>query len=146
MNTPSLFDPGPSAPPRNDAAPLAGGACVKGRNTSPNSTSARLPLSPPTLRQAPSTSSAAACRIAGHAKDLRARVQTLAGHGPHGTVDALSQAALGVKPQTCTARRGQLAEMGMVADFGERGRTASGRPAAVWVMATCSSGLEGGAV
>lgn len=63
-----------NTPPRNDAAPLAGGAGVNGPNTSPDSTFARLPLMPPVRNDAPETSRVAAGRIAGHAGTLRAAV------------------------------------------------------------------------
>ena len=139
MNTP-LFD---------DAAPLTGGAGVNGPNASPNSTFARLPLMPPVRNDAPETSRVAADRIAGHAKDLRARVLAfIVEQGPHGATDDEGEAVLGIKPQTYTPRRGELVALGLVVDSGRRRNTASGRPAAVWVTpnhAPPSPKPEGGA-
>ena len=140
MNTP-LFD---------DAAPLAGGAGVNGPNTTPDSTLARLPLTPPARHNAPAgTSGVAADRIAGHAKDLRARVLAfIVEQGPHGAIDDEGEAVLGIKPQTYTPRRGELVALGLVVDSGRRRNTASGRPAAVWVTpnhAPPSPKPEGGA-
>ena len=144
--TATLFDPDPPDP-RNDAAPLAGGAGVNGPNTSPDSTSARLPLTPPARHNAPpGTSGVAADRIAGHAKDLRARVLAfIVGQGPHGATDDEGEAVLGIKPQTYTPRRGELVALGLVVDSGRRRNTASGRPAAVWVTPNHASKPEGGA-
>jgi hypothetical protein len=95
----------------------------------------RLPLTPPARHNAPAgTSGVAADRIAGHAKDLRARVLAfIVGQGPHGATDDEGEAFLGIKPQTYTPRRGELVALGLVVDSGRRRNTASGRPAAVWV-------------
>lgn len=139
-----------NTPPRNDAAPLAGGAGVNGPNTSLDSTLARLPLTPPARHNAPAgTSGVAADRIAGHAKDLRARVLAfIVEQGPHGATDDEGETALGIKCQTYTPRRGELVALGLVVDSGRRRNTASGRPAAVWVTpnhATPTPKPEGGA-
>jgi len=136
MNTPTLFDPGaPDHPTKDDAAPLAGGAGVNSPNTSSDSTVARLPLIPPARHNAPAgTSGVAADRIAGHANILRARVFAfIVQQGPHGATDDEGEAALGIKPQTYTPRRGELVALGLVVDSGRRRSTASGRPAAVWM-------------
>ena len=124
----------PDAPPENDAAPTGIGAGVNGPNTSPDSTFVRLPLTPPARRNAPQgTSDVAAGRIAGYAKDLRARVLAfIVEQGPHGATDDEGEAVLGIKPQTYTPRRGELVALGLVVDSGRRRNTASGRPAAVW--------------
>ena len=146
MIAPNLFDPGP---PKDDDAPRPGsnGASAEDQ-TSPNLT--RLPLTPPARRNAPAgTSSVAADRIAGHAKDLRARVLAfIVEQGPHGAIDDEGEAVLGIKPQTYTPRRGELVALGLVVDSGRRRNTASGRPAAVWVTpnhAPHSPKPEGGA-
>ncbi|MBX3404147.1 MAG: hypothetical protein KF699_12115 [Phycisphaeraceae bacterium] len=96
---------------------------------------ARLPLTPPARHNAPAgTSGVAADRIAVHAKDLRARVLAfIVGQGPHGATDDEGEAALGIKCQTYTPRRGELVALGLVVDSGRRRNTVSGRPAAVWV-------------
>ena len=92
-------------------------------------------LTPPARRNAPQgTSDVAAGRIAGYAKDLRARVLAfIVEQGPHGATDDEGEAVLGIKPQTYTPRRGELVALGLVVDSGRRRNTASGRPAAVWV-------------
>lgn len=127
-----------NTPPRNDAAPLAGGASVNGRNTAPYSMLARLPLAPPAHHNAPpGTSSVAADRIAGHARTLRAAVlRFIVAQGPHGATDDEGEAALGIKPQTYTPRRGELVALGLVVDSGRRRNTSSDRPAAVWIAST----------
>ncbi len=138
----TLFDPDPPDP-KNDAAPLAGGAGVNGPNTSPDVT--RLPLTPPAHHNAPAgTSGVAADRIVGYAKDLRARVLAfIVGQGPHGATDDEGEAVLGIKPQTYTPRRGELVKLGAVVDSGRRRKTGSGRPAAVWVAATSATAGPG---
>lgn len=137
-------DPPGDGPPRNDAAPLAGGAGVNIPSGTPELT--RLPLIPPACGNAPrGTSRVAAGRIAVPAKDLRARVlayivkQTL-----NGATDDEGEAALGIKPQTYTPRRGELVALGLVVDSGRRRNTTSGRPAAVWVAST-SARIDSGA-
>ncbi len=150
MIAPNLFDPGPPDPdPKKDAAPRLGrnGASADDQ-TSQHRT--RLPLTPPARHNAPSgTSGVAADRIAGHAKDLRARVLAfIVEQGPHGATDDEGEAALGIKPQTYTPRRGELVALRLVVDSGRRRNTASGRPAAVWVTtnhAHPSPKPEGGA-
>jgi hypothetical protein len=103
---------------------------------------ARVPLTPPAHHNAPAgTSGVAAGRIAGHAKDLRARVLAfIVEQGPHGATDDEGEAALGIKPQTYTPRRGELVALGLVVDSGRRRRTASGRPAAVWIVPRFATG------
>lgn len=132
-----------NAPLFDDAAPLAGGAGVNRPNTSPDPT--RLPLTPPARHNAPAgTSDVAADRIAGHAKDLRARVLAfIVEQGPHGATDDEGEAALGIKPQTYTPRRGELVALRLVVDSGRRRPTASGRPAAVWVLSEFAPKTEG---
>ena len=134
-SVPPLFPRPPDTdPPKNDAAPLAGGAGVNGPNTSPDSTLARLPLMPPVRNDTPETSRVAAGRIAGHAKDLRARVLAfIVRQGPRGATDDDGEPVLGIRCSTYTPRRNELVELGLVVDSGRRRNTASGRPAAVWV-------------
>lgn len=123
-----------NTPPINDAAPLAGGAGVNGPNAGPDSTLARLPLTPPARAGAPETSRLAADRIAGHARTLRARVLAfIMQQGAHGATDDEAEAVLGIKPQTYTPRRGELVALELVVDSGRRRPTSSGRSAVVWV-------------
>jgi hypothetical protein len=142
----TLFD---SRPPKDDDAPRPGSnGASAGDQTSEHRT--RLPLTPPARHNAPAgTSGVAADRIAGHAKDLRARVLAfIVEQGPHGATDDEAESALGIKPQTYTPRRGELVALGLVVDSRRRRNTASGRPAAVWIAATHadrSPGADGGA-
>lgn len=127
----TLFDPDPS---KHDDAPRSGNSGASADDqTSEHRT--RLPLTPPARHNAPAgTSSVAADRIAGHTKNLRARVLGfIVAQGPHGATDDEGESVLGIKPQTYTPRRGELVALGLVVDSGRRRNTASGRPAAVWV-------------
>lgn len=143
---PTLFDP---SPPRDDDAPRPGSnGTSAGSRTSEHRTS--LPLTPPARHNAPpGTSSVAADRTAGHAKDLRVReLAFIVSLGRHGATDDEGEAVLGLKPQTYTPRRGELVALGLVEDSGRQRTTSSGRPAAVWVTrnhAHPSLGPEGGA-
>lgn len=136
MIAPNLFDPGPPNP-KDDDAPRLGrnGASADDRMREHRT---RLPLTPPACHNAPAgTSGVAAGRIAGVAKDLRARVLAfLVEQGPHGATDDEGETVLRIKPQTYTPRRGELVALRLVVDSGRRRSTASGRPAAVWVAAT----------
>lgn len=142
MIAPNLFDPGP---PKDDAPRPGSNGASADDQTSPNLT--RLPLTPPARYNAPAgTSGVAADRIAGHAKDLRARVLVfIVEQGSHGATDDEGEAVLGIKPQTYTPRRGELVALGLVVDSGRRRNTASGRPAAVWVTPNHAPKPEGGA-
>lgn len=104
------------------------------------------PLSPPAHRNAPpGTSAVAAQRIAGHAGTQRGRILDLiAAQGPHGLTDDEGEAALGIRPQSYTPRRGELVALGLVVDSGVRRSTESGRPAAVWVAAEHGRPARGG--
>lgn len=146
MIAPNQFDPGP---PKDDDAPRPGsnGASADDQTYDHRT---RLPLNPPARHNAPAgTSEVAAKRIAGHAKNLRARVLAfIIGRGPHGATDDEGEAVLGIKCQTYTPRRGELVALGLVVDSGRRRNTASGRPAAVWVTpnhSTPSPKPQGGA-
>lgn len=92
------------------------------------------------------TSDEAARRIAGHAGTLRAAVLAwIVGCGDHGGTDDEGEAALGIRCQTWTPRRGELVKLGLVVDSGRRRPTSSGRPAAVWVAATLAAASGGAA-
>ncbi len=126
-----------NTPPRNDAAPLAGGAGVTSPNTSPDSTLARLHLAPPAHHNAPpGTSSVAADRIAGHARNLRAAVlAVLRERGEYGATDQEIQVALNLSSDTQVPRRWELVKARMVVASGRKRKTRSGCPATVWVLA-----------
>ncbi|MBX3410622.1 MAG: hypothetical protein KF859_12160 [Phycisphaeraceae bacterium] len=86
----------------------------------------------------------AADRIVGHAGTLRAAVLSyITEQGSHGATDDEGEAALGIKPQTYTPRRGELVALGQVVDSGRRRNTSSGRAAAVWIARRFGP-LEGG--
>lgn len=91
---------------------------------------------PPAHHNAPrGTSDVAARRIRGVVPRLLDRVLTfLASCGEEGATDDEGEAALKMKPQTYTPRRGELVRAGLVVDTGRRRKTASGRPAAVWIV------------
>lgn len=145
-----------NTPPRNDAAPLAGGACVNDRNSTPNLTLAGLPLTPPVRKNAPETSRIAAGRIAGHAGTLRAAVfALLRERGEHGATDQEIQLALNLTSDTEVPRRWELVNAGAVVASGRKRKTLSNCPATVWIAATVATpapaasadtdGVEGGA-
>ncbi len=135
-----------NTPPRNDAAPLAGGAGVNGPNTSPDSTFARLPLMPPVRNDAPQTSRVAAGRIAGHAGTLRAAVLALLRErGEHGATDQEIQDALQLPSNTEIPRRWELVNAGAVVASGRKRKTRSNCPATVWVLSEFAPKPEGGA-
>lgn len=133
---PELFSWARGDPPKNDAAPSGNGAGVKVKNSSPNSTLAKLPLMPPAHHNAPPGSSDVAARmIAGYAARQRADVlAVIAQAGAYGATDAEIQAALGCCPHSVSPRRGELRALGLIADSGVRRPTPRGRPATVWVL------------
>jgi hypothetical protein len=139
-----------NGPPWNDAAPLAGGAGVKEENGQPEHTAACVPMRPPARRNAPpGTSDAAAERIMPHAPDARGRILAfIASRGPDGATDDEGETALGIRCQSYTPRRGELARLGLVVDSGRRRPTGSGCPAAVWIVPERAErpgpGAEGG--
>lgn len=133
-----------TTPPRNDAAPAATGAGVNGPNTSPDSTFARLPLTPPVRRDAPETSHIAAKRIARHAAKQRTEVlSVIVKAGAFGATDAEIEHATGIRAQSVSPRRGELRTLGFIVDSGKRRLTRSGRPAMVWVLSEFAPKPEG---
>jgi hypothetical protein len=139
--TATLFDP---APPEHDDAPRLGsnGASVEQvKQQNP------IRLSAPAHHNAPpGTSDAAVRRIERHAPLDRRKIHDfIRDRGPHGATDDEGESALGIKPQTYTPRRGELAKLGLIVDSGERRKTESGRPAAVWVTPEHAPTKEGGA-
>jgi hypothetical protein len=131
-------------PHKNDAAPLAGGAGVNGRNTSSDLMLAWLPLMPPARKNAPETSRIAAGRIAGHAGPLRAAVLAmLLDRGEHGATDQEIQDALNLTSDTEVPRRWELAKAGAVVASGRNRKTRSNRPATVWIAVTFATPAPG---
>ena len=90
---------------------------------------------PPYRKNAPKgTSDKAAAFIAPHTPNQRDRVLVaIAQAGPFGLTDEEGQAHTGIKTQSYTPRRRELAQSGLIRDTGERRKTVSGCPAAVWV-------------
>lgn len=140
-----LFTHPPDTPPKNDAAPSGNGASANRPKNSPDSTFARLPLTPPARRNAPAgTSDAAAHRIAGHAARQRADVlAVIVKAGALGATDAEIETAIGIRAQSVSPRRGELRALGLVVDSGRRRPTPRGRPAAVWIAATIATTAQG---
>jgi hypothetical protein len=135
-----------NTPPRNDATPLAGGAGVNDRNTSPNSRFSRSPMSPALRHDAPETSRIAADRIAGRTATLRAAVLSmLRDRGEYGATDQEIQTALQLPSNTEIPRRWELVNAGIVAASGRKRSTTSGCPARVWVLSELAPKSEGGA-
>jgi hypothetical protein len=128
--------------PINDAAPLAGGACVTIDRSEPHRTLALARLDAPAHRNAPAgTSDVAAARIVPIAGKVRRRVyDAILARGPEGLTDAEGETALGLRSQSYTPRRNELVRLGLVADSGRRRRTPSNRPAAVWIATGCEGG------
>lgn len=134
-----------SAPPNNDAAPLAGGACVNCRTTSVARTVAQLPTAAPVRRNAPDTSRAAADRIAGATGKLRARVfDLLQALGDNGATDQEIQDALQMPVSTETPRRWELVRAGLVVASGRKRKTRSNCSAIVWVVSQAAWQREAG--
>ena len=92
-------------------------------------------LFPPAHHNAPAgTSVFAAVKIAPVAPNIRERVfDFIRESGPNGATDDEGEAALGMKSQSYTPRRRELAKSGRVVDSGQRRQTSTGRSAAVWV-------------
>lgn len=99
--------------------------------------SRRCPL-PPYRKNAPKgTSDKAASYIAPHTPNQRSRVfDAIQNAGTWGMTDEEGQAHTGIKVQSYTPRRRELAQAGWIQDSGERRKTISGCDAAVWVAVT----------
>ncbi len=115
----------------NDAPPPGNGSRVgrldNGKNTSP-------PLPPAHHNAPPGTSDAAARWIAPYTGPMRERVYAfIRDRGPLGATDDEGEATLGMKPQSYTPRRGELAKAGRIVMTGDKRPTASGCKAAVWI-------------
>lgn len=91
-----------------------------------------LTLQPPSVRSS-RTSAAAADGIRSGSAKLRQQVLDLLRACPGGLTDEELQQRLGMNPSTERPRRVELVALGLVADSGRTGRTASGRSAVLWV-------------
>lgn len=116
--------------PFKDAAPAATGAGVNGLSTSADPPLDAPPKGGPARLNAPTgTPNAGPDRIAGHAREPRARAQAfIVGKGAHGTPDDKGEAASGIKPQTFSPQRRERAALRLVADSGRPKKTEIGRP------------------
>lgn len=139
MKPPSLFEPDPWGS-KNDAAPEATGAGVKVLKVQPKDTT--KPLSPPAHHAAPfGTSSVAAKQAAPRCPSARSRLlKEFERAGSYGLTDEEGESALDLKSQSYTPRRRELVQLGLVIDSGQRRHTTSGRPAAVWILASAVQG------
>lgn len=118
-----------------DPSPASDGHAQDSMHTqdTPSRSAAHRP--PPYRKNSPpGTSDRAALMIAEHAPSLRERIlATIRESGPKGLTDDEGEAMLGIIAQTYTPRRGELRQMGLIRDSGERRLTRAQRPAAVWV-------------
>lgn len=103
--------------------------------------SRRCPL-PPYRKNAPvGTSEVAAAQIASHTPNQRSRIYAvIQDAGAAGLTDEQGQELTGIKTQSYTPRRGELVKDGKIRDTGERRKTRSGSPAAVWVAVSKRGG------
>ena len=103
--------------------------------------SRRSPL-PPYRKNAPKgTSDAAAAFIAPHTPNQRSRVfDAILSAGAWGLTDEEGQALTGIKVQSYTPRRRELAQAGVIRETGERRKTVSGCTAAIWVAVSKREG------
>lgn len=93
----------------------------------------------------PGTSEVAAERIALRAPALRLQVlAVIVATGPTGLTDDEGERLTGIKPQTYTPRRGELARAGYIERSGYKRPTQSGCPAAVWVATDAGKALVDG--
>ena len=91
------------------------------------------PIMPAARRDAPTTSVMAAASMLGPARGQRRTVyETIRSYGEGGCADHEGEARSGIRPQSWTPRRGELARDGLIERTGERRATPSGRPADVW--------------
>lgn len=124
--------------PFDDAAPLAGGARIKLSGMRQKSTkSARH-------ARVRDTSRAAYRSIGPAAGTQTGRIlAAIIAAGEHGLTDDEGEAALGLKPQSYTPRRGELAAAKAIRDSGRTRPTSSGRGAVVWVGAVFGPATAG---
>jgi hypothetical protein len=142
--TNNLFDPHPPDPTK-DEAPLAGGANVSDPNFHPKSTTASLPMLPPTRRYAAvGTSKATADRTAGGSARLRVRVlDYITAQADPCATDVETQSAINTPLQAEMPLRRERAPLRFVRNCAQRRSMPSGRPAGMWV-AVKTDVAEGG--
>mgnify|MGYP001066131630 CR=1 FL=1 len=101
---------------------------------------------PPALRRgAGDTERAAARRVSPQTASQRSRVlAVIAEAGTEGLTDDEGETATGLRPQSYTPRRGELAKSNVIADSGRRRPTGSGALAIVWVTIEHAEGAGGG--
>lgn len=81
------------------------------------------------------TSEAAALSQAEHLAKMNAMVIAfIRSRGSHGATNYEIHAALGLLPQTASARRNGLAKLGLIQDTGTKRPTNTGRGAEVWIL------------
>ncbi len=92
-------------------------------------------LRPPFRHNAPKgTSEVAAMMIAARTPTQRARIyRAILASGAHGLTDDEGETQLDIFAASYSARRGELAKLGLIRDTGNRRLTQRGCPAAVWV-------------
>lgn len=101
--------------------------------TQPKPPAGSLWAVPPSHRNAPETSRAAAERVAPSAATLRAKVLAyIVECGENGATDDECQVSLAMPAHTQTARRWELAKAGQVVRTERRRPTRSGAGAVVW--------------
>lgn len=84
----------------------------------------------------PDTMHQAAADIAPHTPTLRSRVlRVIESAGMFGQTDDEIEEITGLRHQTASARRRELAKAGAIVDSGMRRKTRSGRSAIVWITA-----------
>lgn len=122
-------------------SPLAGRGDAESEKQIKSTRSRRCPL-PPYSKKAPiGTSEIAAARIATFAPNQRERVYAvIQSAGVYGLTDEEGETLTGIKTQSYTPRRGELVRDGLIRDSGDRRKTQSGCPAAVWVAVSKREG------
>lgn len=97
---------------------------------------------PPYSKNAPiGTSEVAAARIVTFAPNQRERVfAAILSAGARGLTDEEGETLTGIKTQSYTPRRGELVRDGLIRDTGDRRKTQSGCPAAVWIAVSKREG------
>lgn len=115
--------------PESAASPASNG------RTPEHEESIKIRITPPAHHNAPpGTSDVAASMIGGHAAAQRAAVlAVIVRAGTLGATDAEIESATGIRAQSVSPRRGELAKLGLIEDSGRRRPTPRGRPAAVWI-------------
>lgn len=90
---------------------------------------------PPSHRHSPHSTSELAERMIRHCSPgQRARVlAAIRAAGARGLTDDEGECEMGLKPQSYTPSRNELAKAGVIKDTCTRRLTESGRPAAVWI-------------